>query len=189
MNLQEILNYRNNCLHCGRPLVMHVDGYPKLIIGQDSDKLFIKSNKPNGVFLNYHFDGSFERNKRTYKIHTGTVFINKYCHFHMPNREEFKGKTINDIKEISDAQQFSLSINSDNTYNVALEYDGVSCHDDVELWALDTFHSDNITHIYHGFYSKTIGEMLHLKLPIVNLSSIKTKEQFLNKMKLYALLS
>ena len=188
MSLQEILNYRNECVHCARPLVMHIDGYPKLFIEQHDDKLSIKSNKTNGVFLDYHFDGKYERNKRTYEIHKEPVYIRKYCHFHMPRLKEYKGTSINDIKEISCGYNFSL-YGHDGSYEADMEYECICWHDDVEFWALDTFHSEDATEIYHGLYSKKISDMMRLELPIMNLVNVKTQEQWLNKLKLYTLFS
>ena len=188
MNLQDILNYRETCVHCGRQLIMHIDDYPKLFIEQEKDKLSIKSNKPNGVFLNFNFDGTYERNKRTYEIHKRELYIRKYCHFHMPHLKEFIGTSIDDIKDISCGYNFTLQ-SSNGTYTANMDYEGIAWHNDVEFWALDTFHAEDASHIYHGLYAKTIADALHLHLPVMNLSAVKTEEQFLNKMRLYALFS
>lgn len=190
MNLQEILDYRSNCIHCDRPLVMHIDGYPKLFIEQHADKLTIKSNKPNGVYLNFNYDGTYERNKRTYEIHKRPIYIRKYCHFHMPLslKGEFQGTTINDLKEISCCYNFSLQ-GIGNTYVAYMEYEGACWHNDIEFWALDTFYPEKVTHIYRGFYSKTIGDMLHLELPIMNISSSKNQAHLHDRIKLYTTFS
>lgn len=189
MNLKDILEYRENCVHCDRPLVMHIDGYPKLSIEKTDKGLSIKSDKPNGVFLNFNYDGSYERNKRTYEIHKRVIYVRKYCHFHMPHLKEFVGTSINDIKEKSCCVYFTVQGSADGTYTANMEYEGICWHDDVEFWALDTFYWDDVTHIYRGEYLKKISDMLHLKLPIMNLSNVKTQEQWLNKLKLYALFS
>lgn len=188
MNLQEILEYRDNCIHCGRQLVMHIDGYPKLLIEKDDKKLTIKSNKTNGVFLNFNFDGTYERNKRTYEIHNRQIYVRKYCHFHMPQLKEFNGTSINDIKDTSCCYNFTLQAKG-NTYEAYMDYEGLGWHNDIEFWAVDVFYWDDTTHIYHGLYSKTIADVLHMKLPIMNLRSVKNQEQYLNKLKLYATFS
>src|SRR5260221_13012403 len=82
MNLQEILSYRERCIHCDRPLVMRIKEYPKLSITQNDGGLKIRSGHKDGVYLNFAFDGKYERNKRNYKIHAGPVFIQKHCQFH-----------------------------------------------------------------------------------------------------------
>lgn len=82
MNLKEILSYRERCIHCDRPLTMRIEKYPKLSITQNDEGLKIRSGHKDGVYLNFRFDGKYERNKRNYKIYAGPVTIEKRCQFH-----------------------------------------------------------------------------------------------------------
>lgn len=189
MNLQDILNYRDVCIHCERPLIMHIDRYPKLIIECHNNDLVIKSKNPGGLFFEFHPDGTFERSKRNYEIHKSPILIHKYCHFHCPLWGEYKGKTIDDIKHKSCYYGFDITMNNQGVYISEMVKETIDWHSDTEFWALDTFYDEQISYIYHGLFSKTIGDMLQLKLPIVNFSGAKTEEQYLNKMKLYALFS
>jgi hypothetical protein len=188
MNLQDILNYRSACIHCGRPLTMRVARYPKLLIEHNNSGLVIKSPNQGGVFLNFNFDGAYERSKRNYEIHKNPVYIKKYCKYH-PLFNKYKGVTLDGIKDTTCHYAFSVLGNKLKSYVANMEYEGIAWCNDDEFWHMNSFYSKNESHIYHGLYSQTIGQVLHLKLPIINLSGTKTEEQYLNKMKLYALFS
>ncbi len=89
MNLQEILNYRNECIHCGRPMIMKIKGYPKLTTHVSNEGLRIRSGHKNGVYLFFGYDGTYVRNKRDYEIHKRPIIIHKRCNFH-PMRSDNK---------------------------------------------------------------------------------------------------
>lgn len=188
MNLQDILSYRDHCIYCDRPLVMHITRYPKLLITQNDEGLLIKSKNANGLFLDFKFDGKYERSKRNYEIHKGPIYIKKYCHFH-PLFDNYKGVSLDSIKDTTCCYIFSLFGDAQGNYSTNMEYEGIAWHDDLEFWHLNTYYSDNVTHVYHGLYSKKIDDVMHLTLPIMDLSSIKNQDQYLKKLKLYTLFS
>lgn len=189
MNLQEILNYRNECIFCTRPLVMHISRYPKLLITQNDEGLLIKSKNKNGLFLDFKFDGKYERSKRDYEIHRRPIYIKKYCHFHPLYVGINVGTSINSIKDTTCHYAFTIFGDSQGNYDANMAYEGLAWHDEEEFWHVNTFHPQYKSHIYHGRYDRTIEDALHLKLPIINLSGAKNLEQYLSKLKLYALFS
>lgn len=189
MNLQDILSYRNECLHCARPLTMHVSRYPKLLITQNDEGLVIKSKKANGLFLNFKFDGKYERSDRNYEIHRRPVYIKKYCHFHPLYSGTTAGTTLDTIKDTTCHYAFTIFGDSQGNYAANMAYEGIAWHNEEEFWHINTFYSRGETHLYHGEFGKTIEDALHLTLPPMDLSGAKNEEQYLKKLKLYTLFS
>jgi len=205
MNLQEIINYRDVCIHCGRPLVMRIENYPKLTISVTDAGLKIKSRHQNGVYLHFGFDGKYTRNKREYKIYQQPVIIHKRCNFHpLKGMGDYplpvitmaanspilanQGTTLNTVKDITCQYEFSLFGHGD-IYAAGLTAEFIYWHDEIEFWHTDTYFGANKTHIYHAAFEQKLNDLMHLKLPAMNLKNIKDKDQFVNKLKLYTLFS
>lgn len=189
MNLQEILSYRNECIHCARPLVMHISRYPKLSITQNDGGLLIKSKNKNGMFLDFKFDGTFARSKRDYEIHRRPIYIKKYCHFHPLYSGTSVGTSLDTIRDITCHYAFTIFGDSRGNYASNMAYEGIAWHNEEEFWHVNTFYSEDKTDVYHGRYDKTIEDALHLRLPVMDLSGAKNLEQYLKKLRLYTLFS
>jgi hypothetical protein len=214
MNLQEILSYRERCLHCARPLVMRIKEYPKLSITQNDGGLAIRSGHKDGVRLSFGFDGKYERNKRNYKIHAGPVHIQKRCQFHPlrgmhvttpSNGKIIKlksrsvgattmtnfGTTLDSLRDTTCQYGFTLFGDSQGNYDVNLTTDFVYWHDDKEFWHVNTYFATGFTQVYHSTYGNTMEDLLRnrLEIPAINLKSVTNAEQLLQKLKLYTLFS
>jgi len=168
---------------------MHVSRYPKLLITQNDEALVIKSKNANGLFLNFKFDGKYERSKRDYEIHRRPVYIKKYCHFHPLTSDVNIGTSIDSIKDVTTHYAFTIFGDSQGNYDANMAYEGLAWHNEEEFWHINTFHSRNESYIYHGLFTQSIDEVLRLTLPIVNMSGVTNVEQYLKKLKLYTLFS
>lgn len=207
MNLKEIISYRDVCIHCNRPMVMRIKDYPKLTISVVEDGLKIKSRHKDGVYLHFGFDGKYVRNKREYKIYQQPIIITKRCNWHplkgyggdpsptitfkgtmASTLQEYFGTTLNSVKDTTCQYSFQLFGNK-GIYEVNLTSEFVYWHDDIEFWHTDTYFGTNKTQVYHASYEQKLDEMMRLELPAMNLKNIKDEEQFIQKLKLYALFS
>ncbi len=210
MNLQEILSYRDRCIHCDRELVMRIKRYPKLLINIDKEGLKIGSGRKNGVYLNFGFDGTYERNKRDYEIHKRPVIIQRRCQSHpmidaergyiVPSKQKnvgpgamvsgpYLGTTINTMYNTVCQYDFMLYGDSQGNYDAKLASDFIFWHDSTEFWHTNTYFTNEETHLYHGRYEQKLEEVLRQVLPAMNLRNVKTKDQFIQKLKLYNLFS
>lgn len=205
MNLQEILNYRDTCIHCGRPMVMGIKNYPKLTISVVESGLRIRSGHKNGVYLYFGFDGKYTRNKREYKIYQQPVTIYKRCNWHtlkgmsgypMPTITMMNNKpvlatpntTLNSVKDTTCQYEFSL-FGHKEIYAAGLTAEFIYVHDDLEFWHTDTYFGANKTHVFHARFEHKLDDLMHLTLPAINLKNIKDNDQFIQKLKLYTLFS
>ncbi len=219
MNLQEILSYRNECIHCDRPLVMRITKYPKLSITQNDGGLKIRSGHKDGVYLNFKFDGTYERNKRDYKIHAGPVHIVKRCNFHpligqqatppgngniikLKSRsigattmssalDNYFSSSINSLKTLTCQYDFSLFGDSQGNYACNMTREYLYWHDEEEFWHVNTHFGADFTQIYHSTFENTLDDVMRggLKIPAANLKGVKNKDQLIEKLKLYTLFS
>jgi len=206
MNLQEILSYRDRCIHCDRPLTMRIEKYPKLSITQNDGGLRIRSGHKDGVYLNFGFDGKYERNKRNYKIYAGPVFIQKRCNFHplMDNASipvllktrtvgattmAYNGTTLDSTRNLTCQYQFTLFGDSQGNYDAKMHAEFLYWHDDDEFWHVNTWFGRDSTQLYHARYEHTIGDVMRLAIPAANLKNVKNKDQLIEKIKLYTLFS
>lgn len=197
MNLQEILSYRDTCIHCGRPMQMHVEGYPKLSAKVTDTGLEIKSDKQNGAYLHFGFDGKFTRNKRNYKVYSKPLVIKKYCHFHplfsyvTPSQiitGQSSSSSLNHVKDTTCQYEFIIYGNHE-IYSSEMSKDFIYWHNDEQFWHANTYFISNRTDVYHATYEHKIDEILRLMLPAMNLRNVKDKDQFIQKLKLYTLFS
>lgn len=216
MKLQDILSYRDRCIHCDRALVMRIAKYPKLSINASDTGLKIRSGHKDGVYLNFKFDGLYERNKRDYVIHNGPVFIEKRCNFH-PLRALISYKTVpapiilksrsvgattmasaisshfgsnlDSLKDITCTHEFSLFGDSQGNYDVNLTSEFIYLNDGNEFWHVNTWFDTNKTQIYHGTFEQSIDDIMILKIPAIKLGNVKNKDQLIEKLKLYTLFS
>jgi hypothetical protein len=212
MNLQEILKYRERCIHCNRLLTMSIEQYPKLSVNETDKGLKIKSGHKDGVYLNFGFDGKYERSERNYKIYAGPILIKKSCRWH-PLRNDtstiklksrtmgmttlsaaasmYLGTTLSNMKDTVCHYSFSLFGDSQGNYDCKLLNEFIYWHDEEEFWHIDNIFDRNMSRLHHGKYDDTIDEAVKraLKLPVLSLKSCSNIKQLTEKLKLYTLFS
>ena len=198
MNLQEILDYRDKCIHCQQPLQMRVCGYPKLSINMTDEGLKIQSGRKRGIYLFFKNDGTFEiKNKN----HSELVQIQKYCPTHILKEGPItviKGKppyirardtTLDNLRELACQYEFFLFGDSEGNYVSSLHSEFLHYNTPEAFWHLNTWFRTNTTRIYSGNFQQRIHEMLQLKLPATNAKNIQNSEQLITKIKMYTLFS
>ena len=64
-------------------------------------------------------------------------------------------------------------------------------HDEEEFWHVNTYFRTDFTQVYHAKFDNTLDEVMRsgLKIPTANLKNVKTKDQLIEKLKLYTLFS
>lgn len=201
MNLQEILNYRSCCLICNRPLKFKIKKYPKLSVGQTEEGLKIQSANKNGVFLFLKYDGTYERNKRNYKIYSNPLFIEKICTHHMRGEPHtimttYRGGSTNavdtslgNLRETAYSYMFTILGDSEKNYDAHLHQEVTHYSDYEAFWHVNTRFYDKTSTVYHAEWGKKLSEVMYLKLPAINLKSVQNVDQLISKIKLYTLFS
>lgn len=202
MNLQEILSYRDKCIICDRPLVMKVSRYPKLSIDVTDDGLKIKSAHPNGVYLFFKYDGTFDIGKRNYKVYNGPIHIIKRCMFHPQKSGPVTilksrslglstgtGTTMDNLKDLTCQYEFFLFGDAEGNYSGDLHTEWLYYHDEESFWQVNTWFGSDKTHIYSAKFLDRFSDMLQLKVPATNMRGVQTIQQLIGKIKMYTLFS
>ena len=201
MNLQEILSYRDKCIHCQQPLQMRVVRYPKLSINETDEGLKIQSSHKGGIYLLFKIDGTFDRNKRDYKIHSEPVHIQKHCPIHIlkegpvtaikgnPPYVRARDTTLDNLRELTCQYEFFLFGDDKGNYVTSLHTEFLHYNTSKAFWHLNTWFGIKTTRIYSGGFHQKMTEMLQLKLPAMNAKSVQNPEQLISKIKMYTLFS
>lgn len=202
MNLLEAIHHRDDCVICGKPMKIKLINSTyrnKLTINVTDEGLKIRSGHKDGVYLNFKFDGSYERNKRNYKIYTSPVFIEKMCNLHPHGSEQpiirkvrspvTVGSTIDNLKELSCHFSFTLFGDSSGQYDVSLHTEKIHYFNHEEFWHVNVWYNSDHTAIHNAKFDDKLEKMLTLRLPAVDLKNVKNIEQLIDKVKLYTLFS
>ncbi len=201
MNLKEILDYRTDCLICTRPLKFRIKKYPKLSITQSDEGLKIQSEHKNGAYLLLKHDGTYERNKRNYKLYSNPIFIEKVCPYHMRGEPAtlftgYRGgsdgmldTSLGNLKELAYSYMFTTLCVSDDKYDAHLHQEVTHYNDYEAFWHINTRFYAKMSSVYHAEWSKKISEVMHLNLPSIDLKNVHNIDQMLSKIKLYTLFS
>ncbi len=201
MNLQEILSYRSDCLICSRPLKFKIKKYPKLSINQTDEGLLIQSENKNGVYLLLKYDGTYDRNKRNYKIYSNPIFIEKVCSQHMRGEPDtvmttYRGGSVNavdtslgNLKELAYSYTFTVLGDSERNYDAHLHQEVAHFNNYEAFWHVNTRFYAKTSSIFHAGWGQKINEVMHLTLPSIDLRNVHNPEQLISKIKLYTLFS
>lgn len=201
MNLKEILDYRSDCLICSRPLKFRIKKYPKLSIDQTDEGLRIQSSHKNGVYLLLKYDGTYDRNKRNYKIYSNPIFIEKICPHHMRGEPDtvmttYRGGSVNavdtslgNLRELAYSYMFTTMCVSGEKYDAHLHQEVAHYNDYEAFWHVNTRFYAQMSSIFHAEWGQKINEVMHLNLPAIDLKNVRNTEQMISKIKLYTLFS
>jgi hypothetical protein len=201
MNLKEILDYRNNCLICNRPLKFKIRKYPKLSISQTDEGLKIQSENKNGVYLLLKYDGTYDRNKRNYKIYSNPIFIDRTCPHHMRGEPDtvvtaYRGgvgnavdTSLGNLRELAYSYQFTVLGDANKNYDAHLHQEIAHYYDHESFWHINTRFYAKMSSVFHAEWGQKLSAILHLNLPSIDLKNIRNVEQMISKVKLYTLFS
>lgn len=158
----------------------------KLLVEVDDSGVKIRSVHKEGVNLSFGFDGKYERNKRSYVIYSKPINFIKSCPDHNDDSTITSIKTSN---KLACKYSFFAAGNCEGTYDIDMHSEAIHYHDNEAFWHVNTFFQSEQSLIYHARFKDKIDQTICLSVPTINLSNIKNKEQFLNKIKLYSLFS
>jgi hypothetical protein len=180
---------------------MRVVRYPKLSINVTDEGLKIWSGHKSGIYLFFKNDGTFDRNKRDYKIHSEPVHIQKHCPTHIlkegpitvikgnPPYIRARDTTLDNLRELACQYEFFLFGDSEGNYVTSLHSEFLHYNTSEAFWHLNTWFGSDATRVYYGEFYQKINEMLRLKLPATNAKNIQSAEQLISKIKMYTLFS
>lgn len=212
MNLQELVDYRDTCIACNRKMILEHNSSLKLKVYHSSwAGMRISSKHKGGILITLNHDGTYTTGKKKYPIYNEQINIIKRCSScdfdPTPPRQivhkarsvgmttmtaalnMYMGSTLNNVKKPGCSYLLTLKLDScSNKYEMVLCSEYVRYCDKESFWHLNT-NFDKASTINHGRYDQSFNEILKLTLPPINLSKVKTSEQFINKMKLYTLFS
>lgn len=191
MNLQEILNYRTDCLICQSSMVNICDGSSSRL-KETTEGLLIKS----GNTLLKH-DGTFTCTSELWR-NIQDLEVDRVCS-QCKYEIVLKGRnvgattmsqtTLNNIKNKACGYRFIICLESDRTYKTYLDKEFYKYHDDINFYHVDTDFINNISHITYGKFKNKIGEHGKLTLPKIDLSHINDILKFVDKIRTYILFS
>lgn len=189
MNLQEILDYRTHCLICGKLMKLDFargNRTQKLSLNITNDGVKIQSGHKDGVYLFFGFDGKYERNSRNYKIYSEPILFYKYCPDHV---DESNITSIETMRLSTCYYDFWAFMDAEGNYDVDRHSEIIHYNDRIAFWHINTYFNNMSSLVYHGKLKESLSDITCLDVPAINLSNIKTKEQFLAKIKIYNLFS
>lgn len=214
MNLQEALNYRQNCLICQRPLKMTIPRHTNLSISIHEGGLRIKSGHKAGIMMLFGFDGTFQRNKRDYSIYHKPLEIWLGCHVCLSSYTDepisciytngniihihknrsagytTKYMSLENLKNSGCLFTFMLHSNSSMSgYELQPLADLVRYCDGEAFYHWTTYFDRNTTKLESGKFFETLDDMFSLTVPSTSLAGTHNKDEFLKKFKLYTLFS
>lgn len=218
MNLQEILNYRHKCIICQRDMILKYTGIPKLKVSNTVKGLRISSGHKHGIKFLLNNDGTYTRGERWYDIYDSCMLLlTKSCPIcystTLPQASApvfIKGRSVgattsmasainsylqssgiffDSIKKQSCFYSFIIDMDGNHNYETKLVAECVKYCDDSQFWHTNTNFNDGTTTLYNAEFTDKIEDMLFLTLPAVNMTNIKSADQFLSKIKLYTIFS
>jgi hypothetical protein len=194
MDLQQILNYRTNCLICQTPMSYADSGKPNINFWDDEKGFHIRRHTAIRVDLN--FDGTYFGSNKSLKRCDDLVFT-KVCracedasditppvHFIMKSRS-IGATTIDELinKQIRCRYSFR-TVFQQNTYSMELVGESIAYNEGNKFSCIDTFFNRNNSVMMSGNYSSTIRDIINSRVNIptaINLSKIKNLQEYLNK--------
>lgn len=216
MDLKEILNHRTACVFCQGPMDFFCTEYPNM--GYEATDSYFKLFSPfknTGTVATFHFDGKFEKAKRYYKLYKSPIEIIRVCKACLNKSEDatdtnlykdtkgqlmqLKARTwshltldqaMNSIKRMECSYKFRIMGDSQGNYDTNLVFESIKYFDKDAFWHIDTDFTRGTSVLNHSTWESTLDRILNFKIPeTINLTNIKTLEQFMSKFKMIMLMS
>lgn len=189
MDLQQILNYRTNCLICQTPMTYADLGTTNTKLWNDDKGFHIRRHTAIRVDLN--FDGTYCASAKSLKRCADLVFT-KICRGcegfpAITLKSRSQGITIiNDFITKKKCCKYSFRFSpNQNVYNIELVGESIEYNDGNRFSCIDTFFTYNDSILTSGNYTaNSINDIINNKVKIptaINLSKVKTLDEYLNK--------
>jgi len=216
MNLKEILNHRNNCLICGSPMTYHIPDYPNLQFEVFEKGLRIHSGNNRGIVMLFGFDGTYQKNKRHYGIYKSSITVTKNCDIcsaidhklesdkyfilnfsslGLLNKSLWKTNiaphtSLTNMKTKECSYRFQLMGDAEGNHTCTMKHESIRYYDEESFWHIDTSFVSDSSRIHHSNFDAQLDQILSLHIPaVINLNSLKTPGQFIDKCRMYITLS
>src|SRR5271156_2172360 len=166
MDLESIVKYRDECIICCRKLKFYTKDHKNLQFDVNKHGFRIKSGAhESGIRMQFNFDGTYQRNKRSYKIYDEKLTIFRYCahcqkkapkppteaptiaaqapnfgfisykHYTL-NYGSSGVSSLNNMKNLECNYCFRIN-GYDNTYDVVMNHDSVRYYNDEYFYHID----------------------------------------------------
>jgi hypothetical protein len=187
MDLQKILSHRETCFICQEKLTYSIPLHPNLIFSTDNEGFHIRSGHKQGIKMNFNFDGTYQRNKKDYKIYQSALAINKNCRNCSSSTQNIYVEneiTINNIMSREYGYSFIID-RLKNNYVATLNWETVRYRDDQQFFHIYNNHYAHSGEIHHATLDKNVKDIFNLRMPSpINLSNINNVEEYINKCKI-----
>lgn len=191
MNLQEILNYRNNCIVCNRKMELSSINFT---LKETDDGVLVKSKSKNN-HINFHYNGIYKYSEKANlkNIDTKPLYVLKECPHCIgkgKNKRTLIKSSLNNLKSFRCAYAFKIFYDVDGNFTCKLSWEDIKFYHSNEFYHCLTDFDKNESSIKSGnFQSDTIDSIIRINVPIVNTNKFLNKEVLINKIKLYNLFS
>lgn len=202
MNLQQVLNYHNNCIICQAEMEIKSPDLAGVRLTVTEDGLEVKTgHKDINVFFNY--DGTYHKMKRWNALYAKPLQVLKECPSCVPEIEvdgkkvriQYKPRSVGattllQSKDLHFAYTFSLFGDDDGYFDANLDWEDVKFYNKHNFYHINTKFSEKRTWLLHGVNEKD-GEanVNSISFPAIFTTNVNDISQLLNKLKLYNVFS
>ena len=190
INLEEALNYRNNCPFCQAPLILSSDllnfNLPVVSKEQELSKIELSSiRKRKTPKIVIKSNGKIWQKNCNFD----TLYFNKNCSecFTKNYKHEAIYSNLRNIKEIKYSFVFGLLISNDKFICHPVS-EIIRYFDKKSFYHLSSSFNKNITYLTTGAMNNKLSEVLSISVP-AQMININSTEHFIKKIQTYALLS
>jgi hypothetical protein len=206
MNIQEAINYRTNCIICSKHMPIdfeRMSSARKLKITETDKGIEIRSGHKNGIYMLFKPDGQVIKTEKNYKIYSSTIQFFRRCEYcrgttgapiilksrSVGASTALGASSINNLRDSAVYYSFYTYPNKYGVYTTSFSYETIRYSDGTKFWHVNTSANEHKSIIYYGKFSDPISKAIYLTVPDMNLSNVKTKEQLIDKIKMYTLFS
>jgi hypothetical protein len=204
MDLQQALNHRQNCILCQKPLTYIIPEYPNLQFQFNDFGLYIRSGHKAGIRMEFNYDGSYNKNKRHYKIYNEPISIVKTCqecqNHNIPKSWQNTHNSVRQHKKFSVGTVAPTSLNNmrlkecsygfrlygqNNTFSCDLTYEVVRHYDEQQFYHVFNSFTNNFGSLHQAPFNGSIDQIFSLNCHnLINLNQVLTLEDYIRKCKL-----
>ena len=200
MDLQQVLHYRDNCIICQKELTCFIPAYPQLDFSADDERFYLSYKGKPGLSVNFDDETMIEvgcRNKYKYhEIFAAPMQIIKGCRecqsslcAARPELTNSYHTSLNNIKGTECSYTFSIC-QASKKYFANLQFEVIRFHDDKQFYHIDSSHQANNSMLHHASFDSKLENIFYLNLSsVINLSNIKTLEDYIKKFRTLMLFS
>jgi hypothetical protein len=212
MNLQEALDYRNDCLICKKEMILKNVELAAVKTEILPEGIRASSVSSPNTFVLFKFDDTYQRSKKWWAMYVKPLTLVKECpscvtenksSIIMKLKPRSVGATtafqsnvfsaIDNLKTMGCSYAISLYGGEGNKFDARLNNEYIRYYNDESFYHVNSKYSyvtSTIESTLHmGKFKDNLDNVLTLHLPGVNLGSVSTTEELVKKIKLYTIFS